>query len=1594
MSKYSLMAKSGGLIVFGLLAAFPAAPSLFSQTATPTLSLSTEALRVNEASGTAIITVSRSGDTNSSIAFSFSTQEGTALADSDFVPATGTITFAPGETNKTVSIGLLEDAVAEPEKNFTIQFSASADIGWSGPRQTSVLIEDNDHPGGVDSSNPLPKDPNFSSLADPFAMGIHRIALGPQGETAFAGTNAANAFYVSFEASRTIRPAIFFSVDSVSSVAFDKRGGVLISGSFPNPIGTPGPISFRRLGPVYDDFQFNSRAAVKGTVNQVLPGADFTVLLAGNFTIGTNPSAHALGRFTDNGALIEDVNPSLFENTEVTAIALDAEKLYAAFIKTNLEKPEYKLARLNAAGALDDEFPTVAADGRIDRIFVQTDHRILALGVFTTVNSNPGSNLVRLNFNGTVDPSFSLPPSNGRISAAAIQNDGRIVVAGTFSEMNGIARQKIARLNSDGSLDSSFDAGSGPTGEIYDLALEPAGTLLVAGDFRSFSGLERSAVIRLKSSVETAFVYWSQQEFSAFERQGYAELTLKRSGNLVQSTRLHVVTSDLTAGITDYTPIDQEIVLEPGESEKQIRVNLSGDHLIEGDELFKVTATQTDSPGSALTRSEAAVRIVDADTPGALDSAFKPDFHLGISAVAVQSSGKILIAYYPTSLLRLNADGSVDTSFSAKLPLPLVNGFSNPTIQTLLPLSGGKFYAAGNFSSSFSSGTNHLVRFNEDGSYDPTFYAGLRGDSTGPARGITALALAGDDSLYIAGDAGLFVSGASYKTVAHLSPSGILDLSFKDRFIQFSSPTAVAVAENGQVLLAGSLRNASLPGGAAGLVRLNPNGDLDLSFAPLPDSSVRALLVQRDKYLVAGDIPFDGEPARRGLARLNPDGTSDTSFSPQIDGPVEGIVPTLDGKLLIYGQFTRVNGARRVMMARLNADGTLDSSFDIGKGFDGSPNAVALQSDGKVLVRGGFYNVDGVFVPYFARLLDQRNPGELRFSSSTYIATEGEAILIKVERTGGSEGSLEARIQTHDLSAIAGADYESLDMLVRFQDGESGEKSFTIPVSHNPAAQGNTTFEVDLSGGPSQEALVARVLIRDAEAGSLDKNYVLKVDPPTGGVTAFDFLSDGSLLLGGGFAAINGIPSRNVARLKTDGTIDPTFLAGLSPNAAVTAVLVEPTGGILLGGLFASLGPEPSRKLARINADGTIDKTFAKNVSSLPVPPSAIIEGLALQDLNKIVVKPEFIRLRLNADGTLEPNSVANVARLLALKDGSIIQAETGMTKLLPDLTVDKSFSVVLGSRPGSTPRVEQLTLGNNGKILFCGDFTTVNGVPRTKAAILEPNGSLDLSFNYEEVGTNAVTAIFQLNNGDVLLGGYPRTFSSTQAAPPWLMRLDSTGKPKPSLAVTMQGKTSMIKRISSDSSGAIYILGRITNVNGITVPGFARIFNTPDRVPVVEIVSPTNKANMPSGSELLVNVKAFDPDGFLSQVRLLLNGAPVSTNTAPPYKFSLADLAEGAITLTAEAVDESGATTASSPITLTISKEDQPLRIESPTIRQDGKLHIVLTGQNGRTYRLETSEDLHGWDPVETRTAGAEALDFPIDPQEKPHRFYRVLQL
>ena len=96
--------------------------------------------------------------------------------------------------------------------------------------------------------------------------------------------------------------------------------------------------------------------------------------------------------------------------------------------------------------------------------------------------------------------------------------------------------------------------------------------------------------------------------------------------------------------------------------------------------------------------------------------------------------------------------------------------------------------------------------------------------------------------------------------------------------------------------------------------------------------------------------------------------------------------------------------------------------------------------------------------------------------------------------------------------------------------------------------------------------------------GSLDPNFnVLQgVTSGSGGVRALAVQANGQVILGGDFTAFNSLPYNHMVRLNEDGSVDPSFLpnTNFGPMAAVRAIVIQPDGQILIGGLFADWGAE------------------------------------------------------------------------------------------------------------------------------------------------------------------------------------------------------------------------------------------------------------------------------------------------------------------------------------------------------------------------------------------------------------------------------------
>jgi uncharacterized delta-60 repeat protein len=178
--------------------------------------------------------------------------------------------------------------------------------------------------------------------------------------------------------------------------------------------------------------------------------------------------------------------------------------------------------------------------------------------------------------------------------------------------------------------------------------------------------------------------------------------------------------------------------------------------------------------------------------------------------------------------------------------------------------------------------------------------------------------------------------------------------------------------ESGKFMIAGGFTQYDEVGRRQ-IARLHPDGSLDRDFMRevWVNNQVRAIAMQSDnRILIGGDFSSFQENQVNRIARMLPDGTVDLDFDPGAgaNGRVNAILQQPDGKILIGGAFTSVDGVARNRIARLNADGSLDTGFNVGSGANNAVFDLALQPDGKIVVAGSFTSVNGQSRDRIARL--------------------------------------------------------------------------------------------------------------------------------------------------------------------------------------------------------------------------------------------------------------------------------------------------------------------------------------------------------------------------------------------------------------------------------------------------------------------------------------------------------------------------------------------------------------------------------------------------------------------------------------------------
>ena len=751
----------------------------------------------------------------------------------------------------------------------------------------------------------------------------------------------------------------------------------------------------------------------------------------------------------------------------------------------------------------------------------------------------------------------------------------------------------------------------------------------------------------------------------------------------------------------------------------------------------------------------------------------------------------------------------LDASFS-----PALLAYSG-TIETAIKQPDGKVLISGSFHLLGGQASARVARLNADGTPDLAFRAQI---GSGPDGPISALALQADGKIVLGAEQGLrYFNGQPAQSLVRLNPDGSRDLSFGTGGTQWANGFlgAVAVQADGRILVGGAASGTFNGQPTKGLLRLLPSGAPDASFnigagVSLGGSGgfVRRLLVQPDGAILAGGQfdTFDGQ-ARPLLVRLLPSGSVDASFASLAPATsnyayLGDIARQPDGKLVLGGTDVMGAGSTAVNLVRLLPNGTPDPTFSPNPYNGDLVTAVRVQADGSLLVGGGFTVFKGAARGNLARL---SSTGALDAAFAT---------------GGGADGLVLALVELNNGQYLAGGGISAFDgqpanSLVRLSSAGQLDAGYAAPldfVAGNAQLTPLATGQLLLGGeftriggqavgfpfdGNPHFVLLDATGAYNAPAGlpapvlqASGRPYHIDAEPQ----------ADGTY-----YAAYqNTDTTMQVRRIRANGTFDPAFAAVELQFGTASAYpqccggvsfAPAPGGQVLVRGAFARVNGQPRRYLARLNANGTLNPTFA--------PPT----NAAWQVPNTGPGTPDGLR---NAYG------LANGQTLVQWNDAT----RSYLARLAADGSPDPTFAI--GAGGGANGLFTVLPLAG-GQLLVMGSFTTFGGVAAPYGVVrLLPNGTPDAAF----VAASAVAAAMEQPDGKLMALAPGATRQSQR-----LLRLTATGALDAGFQPLLVGNESYAPAAArvqlQPGTNALLLTGSFTSVAGQPRFGLARVLNT-----------------------------------------------------------------------------------------------------------------------------------------------------------------------
>jgi uncharacterized delta-60 repeat protein len=312
-------------------------------------------------------------------------------------------------------------------------------------------------------------------------------------------------------------------------------------------------------------------------------------------------------------------------------------------------------------------------------------------------------------------------------------------------------------------------------------------------------------------------------------------------------------------------------------------------------------------------------------------------------------------------------------------------------------------------------------------------------------------------------------------------------------------------------------------------------------------------------------------------------GDVDGGLSIRVDGAIEAVAVDTEGKILLGGNFFSMQGVGRNGSARLSGGGVLDQVFNPNV-REPAVRGQTVLDNGNVLVMGDFSSVNGVGR---GRMAQVTAAGAL---VASFNPDFDAAVLAAVVREDG-------RILVGGpFSTVSGV---SRRQLARLNPNGSLDTTFNVPANNSiltMAVQEDGAIVMGgmfttLGGAPRNR------LARLTPGGRVDARFAPDVD---GAVFCAAVQADGKILIGGAFGTVDGVVRRRVARLQADGSLDLGFNPDLTGGGeGVFSILPQCDGRIIFSGNgFTAVAGAGRTQVARVDRNGVVDATFNPLIST------------------------------------------------------------------------------------------------------------------------------------------------------------------------------------------------------------------------------------------------------------------------------------------------------------------------------------------------------------------------------------------------------------